>query len=171
MTPFIYLAGPILGCNRAQANDWRIDVAMKLKEHGIVGISPLRCEPLVGERYGFGNDDPRFGTPEAIQSKNFMDVQRCDFTLAYLPTPQYLGWMGQNGAAGSSVYADQSWGTISELAWAFALSKPRCLVSDHAKVLKHPVLRAQAGWVLPDLDHAVDLIVGLFAGYAGGKNV
>src|SRR5262245_12527369 len=112
-TPTVYLAGPILGLNSGEANDWRIYMHRRLIKYGIVGISPLRCEPLKEghERYTFGNDaDPKFGTARAIASKNFYDVQRCDMTLAFLPDP--------------GPGKDQSWGTLSELAWAKALSKP-----------------------------------------------
>ncbi|MFZ5715779.1 MAG: hypothetical protein ACOY3N_23375 [Bradyrhizobium sp.] len=55
--------------------------------HGIIGISPLRCEPMVGDRYDVAYADPCFGTPEAILGKNFLDLRACDLTLAYLPTP------------------------------------------------------------------------------------
>ena len=50
MTKYVYLAGPIMYCDRAEANDWRYEVANNLMEGGLVGISPLRCEPLIGER-------------------------------------------------------------------------------------------------------------------------
>lgn len=158
MKKYIYLAGPILGCTEGEANDWRRDLATRLAEHNIVGISPLRCEPLHGATYGSGSNDPRFGTPTAIHSKNLMDVQSCDMTLAYLPEPP--------------AHKDQSWGTISELGWAFALSKPRVVVTNHAKVRAHPVIAASAGFgFLDDFDQAFDLIIGLFDGYCGGKNV
>ncbi len=68
MKPTVYLAGPIAGCDKGEANDWRWHVAGKLRASGIVGISPLRCEPLVGERYMVGYEDPRFGTARAIAS-------------------------------------------------------------------------------------------------------
>src|SRR5665213_3305951 len=89
-TIFIYLAGPILGCDKGQANDWRKTFMFDLEEVGIRGISPLRCEPLIGAVYGENyNQDPRFGTSRAIKAKNFMDVQRADLTLAYFPCLLY----------------------------------------------------------------------------------
>ena len=151
MKRFVYLAGPVLGQSEAEANDWRRIFARSLEEHGIVGISPLRCEPIHGPVYSPGYPDERFGTPRAIMSKNFFDVQTADVTLAYLPTP--------------------SWGTMCELSWAKALGKMTILVSDNPTILSHPVLIAQAGWVLNSLSEAHDVIVGVLGGYTGGKAV
>lgn len=154
----VYLAGPIMGCTRGQANDWRKYVADRLADHGIRGVSPLRCEPLVGERYALNYPDPRFGVPRAIAAKNFHDVQVCDLTLAYLPLP--------------SEGRTQSYGTMAELSWAYALRKPAILVSDDPYVMQHPVIDIQAGWKLDTLDDAIDVIVGILGGYTpGGKNV
>jgi hypothetical protein len=87
MTPKIYLGGPIFGATGAEANDWRHDMTARLEPHGIRCISPLRCEPIVGDRYDTQYDDPCFGTSEAIVSKNFLDVQNCDMALMYFPKP------------------------------------------------------------------------------------
>jgi nucleoside 2-deoxyribosyltransferase len=87
MTPKIYLGGPIFGATGAEANDWRHDMTARLAPHGIRCISPLRCEPIVGERYDTQYNDPCFGTSEAIVSKNFLDVQNCDMALMYFPKP------------------------------------------------------------------------------------
>jgi len=157
MKKFVYLAGPICGCTHSEANDWRVWVVAKLKEHGIVGISPLRCEPLVGERYSSVYGDPRFGTARAIGSKNVFDVMNCDMVLAYLPKQ----------ADGRP----QSYGTICELAWGFAFRRPTILVSDDKYVMEHPVLNTCAGWLISDLQQAVDVCVGILGGYNGGKNV
>lgn len=156
MRKYIYLAGPILGCTKGEANDWRRYVDDKLKDHGIVGISPLRCEPLIGERYTLEYPDPRFGVPRAIAAKNKHDVQNCDIILAYLPKE-----MGQN----------ISLGTIGEIFWADAYDKQVILVSDHPKVIQHPVLDAAVNWKLGTLDEAVEVIIGVLGGYTGGKNV
>ena len=45
MKKFIYLAGPIAGLNEKEATTWRDEVHQKFP-YNIVGISPLRCEPL-----------------------------------------------------------------------------------------------------------------------------
>lgn len=152
-----YLAGPILGCDRGEANDWRYDVAAKLKEHRIVGISPLRCEPLIGDRYNMNYTDPKFGTARAIGSKNYFDVQNCDMTLAYFPKPREGGY--------------PSVGTICEVAWAYSLRKPAIVVTDDPFMAEHPVLNSCAGWLLLTLDDAVDVLIGVLGGYCGGKSV
>ena len=138
----VYLAGPIAGCNRGEANNWRHDVMAKLRPYGIFGVSPLRCEPLIGERYGMGCDDPRFGTARAIASKNFFDVQSCDFTLCYMPQEINERRL--------------SLGTIIELAWAHSLRKPTLLVTQDPLLLEHAVVQANASWILGTLDEAVE---------------
>lgn len=158
MSKTVYLGGPILGCTDGQANDWRKAIADRLSEHGIIGISPLRCEPMHGERYGVGYDDPRFGTARAIAAKNMFDVQSCDMTLAYIPKPINPG-------------DHHSWGTMGELHWAKAMGKQTVLVSDDPHIINHPVINASAAWVVTTLDDAVDIVVGILAGYTGGKNV
>src|ERR1019366_1688392 len=119
------LAGPILGQTEAQANDWRGALAELLHPSNIVGISPLRCEPIHGEVYSLGYPDERFGTARAIMHKNMYDVQTCDAVLAYIPEP--LG-------------GHHSWGTMVELSWAKAFNKLTILVSEDPAVREHPVL-------------------------------
>jgi hypothetical protein len=157
VNPTVYLAGPILGCTGGEANDWRRSVAAELRRAGIIGISPLRCEPLIGDRYTTDYPDPRFGTPRAIANKNKFDVLNTTLTLAYLPLPT-------EGRV-------QSYGTLGELFWANAFGKQTILVSNDTFVMKHPVVDAAAGWKLETLAEAVDVIVGVLGGYAGGKNV
>ena len=157
MKKHVYLAGPILGCTGPEANDWRIGVDLKLRDLGIIGVSPLRCEPLIGERYTAEHPDPRFGVPRAIAAKNLFDVRSCDITLAYLPKP----------APGRK----QSYGTIVEVAWARAFGKQVILVSDDPFVLAHPVIDACVDWKLGTLAEAIDVCIGVLGGYTGGKNV
>ena len=147
-----YLAGSITDCNKGEANDWRGNVSSALEQHGIRGISPLRCEPLIGERYQLTHQDPRFGTAKAIASKNFLDVQLTDMTLCYMPKD-----MNERRL---------SMGTLIELAWAHALRKPTILVSDYDFITEHPVVQAYASWILSTLDEAVDVIVGVLGEYA-----
>ena len=142
----VYLAGPISGCTREEANYWRDQCAKVLEDHGIEGRSPLRCEPLVGERYEANNPDPRFGTARAIASKNLFDVQTCDFTLAYMP--KHLPF---------------SKGTLVELAWAKALNKPTILVTDDPGTSGNPVVQACAGWIVTTLAEATDILIGVLA--------
>lgn len=151
MNRTIYLAGPILDCTKSEANDWRGEVLDALAPHGVKAISPLRCEPIIGERYSVGYDDPKFGTARAIGSKNMFDTANCDLVLAYLPKPPE----GRQ----------QSWGTLIEIGWAHALRKPVMLVSNDPAVFAHPVVNYCGNWTLDTLDEAVETIIGLMKGY------
>lgn len=153
----VYLAGPILGCDRSGANDWRyiVDDTLNAMSNGeIRGVSPLRCEPLIGDTYGTSHPDPRFGVPRAIAAKNKYDVKNCDLVLAYMPK------------------GELSLGTLLEIAWADAYDKQIILVTDEPKILNHPVLDATVDWKLETLAEACEVINGVLGGYVrGGKNV
>lgn len=158
MQPTVYLAGPIVGCTFDDANNWRYYVDEKLKPYGIRGVSPLRCEPLREKVYPAQGADPKFGTARAIGAKNVYDVRNTNMTLAFIPKPP----------EGSR----HSWGTLCELAGAHFINKQTILVTDDPDVLEHPVIDAMAGWVLPDFDHAIEVIIGVLGGYTPeGKNV
>lgn len=161
MKRFVYLAGPILNCTKGEANDWRTYVDDKLQPHNIVGISPLRCEPLIGERYTAIYEDPRFGTSRAIGAKNKFDVKTCDMTLAYLPKKPFDAVENWH----------QSWGTMGEIFWADAYDRLVVCVTDDPEVAKHPVINACCPWLLNNLDDAIDTAIGILGGYAGGKNI
>lgn len=159
MNPTVYLAGPINGCTEGQAKEWRKYVADELALSGIRAISPLRCEPIVGERYKANYADPKFGVARAIRAKNVFDVRSCTLTFAYLPRPM----------AGVT---HQSYGTIIEIGWAHITGKPVILVSDDPEVIDHPVINASSDWVLRNLYEGIDVAVGILAGYVdGGNNV
>lgn len=181
---FVYLAGPIMDCTFGEANDWRQYVSDKLEPHNIIGISPLRCEPIHGEIYTPDYPDPCFGVPRAIAAKNKFDVHKCDITLALLPKPTKPG-------------TTVSMGTLEEIAWADEAGKMIIQVSDDPKVINHPVVDSVRGWKLvvqtevepvgsvqpvnrfgmtyasiqAALDGAVQICVGVLGGYTGGKNV
>lgn len=152
----IYLAGPINGCTEGEAKNWRKWVDERFLV-GVVGISPLRCEPLIGERYGMFYEDPRFGTPNAIMSKNFIDVQRCDAVFAFLPRE-----MNERRP---------SYGTVMEIGWATALRKPVVLVSDDPNVMNHPVISHAVQWKLGTLEEGIEVINGVFSHYIDGKHL
>jgi hypothetical protein len=181
--PSLYLIGPIYGCSKGEANDWRGWVAEQLP--GVNCISPLRCEPLVGQTYDLHYEDPCFGQPKSILAKNFFDLRQCDMALAYFPKPSevedldgVIEWMESRGsdfddpehiAALKRVAKKgllRSVGSIGEVSWAYALRKPSIIVSDDPLIHQHPFTSVQPDWpVLPDLDHAIRLIKGLWTGY------
>jgi nucleoside 2-deoxyribosyltransferase len=154
---YVYLAGPILNCTEGEANDWRREVAAKLLPHNIIGVSPLRCEPLHGERYNMEYPDPRFGTPRAIAAKNRFDTRSCEMGLFFVPKPD-TGRL-------------HSFGTVGEMFWMNGDGKQTILVSDDPFIRGHPVIDAASNWKLETFDEAVDVIVGVLGAYAGGKHV
>lgn len=166
---FVYLAGPILGCTAGEANDWREYVDSKLRPHNIIGISPLRCEPLIGKVYTAEYADQRFGVPRAIAAKNKFDVRACDITLAVLPMPLPP--------------KTQSYGTLEEIAWADEAGKMVIQVTDDPAIIRHPVVDSARGWKLAAgpghpyetitdaLDAAIEICIGVLGGYTGGRNV
>ena len=116
---YVYLAGPIAGCTEEEATEWREYVCTYFT-HGIVGISPLRCEPLKeGLTYTDDGATPKmWSDPRAIATKNWLDTESCDLVLAYLPKE----------------LNDRrpSYGTVIEIGWAIGLRKPLIVVSDGA---------------------------------------
>ena len=72
MKKYIYLAGPIAGCTEEEATSWR-DYVVSMLPYGVVGISPLRCEPVKeGMTYtDVGATDKMWSDPRAIATKNW----------------------------------------------------------------------------------------------------
>ena len=151
---FIYLAGPIAGCTQEEANEWR-EYVRSMLPHAIVGISPLRCEPLKeGMTYTEEGASPKmWSDPRAIATKNWLDTESCDLVLAYLPKE-----LNEKRP---------SYGTVIEIGWAIGLRKPLIVVSDDKQLMDHPLIKHNASWRLDSLDDAVEVIVGLFGEYIG----
>lgn len=142
---YVYLAGPIEGCDEDEANGWRLRVQNMLP-HNIVGISPLRCEPLKEICV-----DKMWTNPRAISTKNWYDTENCDLILAYLPKK-----LNERRP---------SIGTIIEIGWAIGLRKPLIIVSDDNYLINHPLIKDNSSWCLTNIDDAVEVIIGLFGDY------
>ena len=136
----IYLAGPIEGCDDSEINDWRNKVKGDFL-YGIKGINPYRAEE-VGEL-----------TPEVkkrIITKNYHDVTKCDGILAWLPK-----------------FANDrrpSYGTTTEIAWAYSLQKPVWIVSDDDFVHFHPAFD-HTSMMFRKMNDAVDHINVIYEEY------
>ena len=152
MKKYIYLAGPIAGLTDVEATEWRGWVKERLR-YGIVGISPLRCEPLKeGMVYtDDGATDPMWSDARAINAKNWLDTESSDLVLAYLPKEM-------NDRRPSI-------GTIIEIGWSIGLRKPLIVVSDDEYLMEHPLIQRNASWRLENLEDAVEVITGLFGDY------
>ena len=152
MKKFVYLAGPIAGLTEHEATEWRLEVR-DLLPYNVIGISPLRCEPLeAGKVYTDpGATDKIWSDPRAINAKNWLDTESADLVLAYLPKEM-------NDRRPSI-------GTIIEIGWSIGLKKPLIVVSDDKQIMEHPLIECNAAWRLDELDDAVEVIIGLFGDY------
>ena len=150
----VYLAGPIAGCDKGEANDWRKTLIGVLADNGIAGVSPLRCEPLVGKTYALVYEDKQYGTASAINAKNKYDVRRCDLIFVHMPK--------------AMIHDKPSYGTVMEIAWAIMLNKPIILVTDHEPLRNHPLISDNVPWIFSEdeMDDAVDTIFGLLEVYS-----
>ncbi len=154
MKKFVYLAGPITECTMGEAHDWREYVIEKFSKN-IIGVSPLRGEPPVENRFTPSGGDLKFRTPKAIAAKNHYDTHNCDAVLAYLPKE----------------YNERrpSYGTIFELGWATGVQTPTILVTDDPMLIEHPLIEAKVNWILNDFDDAIEVINTLFNAYVGNE--
>ena len=140
---FVYLAGPIEGCNEKEINLWRSKCHIGFLEN-IVGINPYRAE----------SESNTEETRKRIAMKNYMDVKSSDLILANMPK--------------EINNRRPSYGTTFEIAWGYSMQKPVVIVSDDPKVHYHPLLSV-AGAHFYDLEEAVDYINVLLGEYERNK--
>tara|TARA_Y100000310_G_C20642366_1_gene794674 strand:+ start:1179 stop:1610 length:432 start_codon:yes stop_codon:yes gene_type:complete len=136
---YIYLAGPIEGCSRAEIVDWREDMAKHFRRYadGIRTVSPYRAQEAAYE------GEPDFA--QAIFDKNWYDCQSCDAILAYLPK--------EINDRRPSI------GTLFEIAWFISMRKPIFIVSDDPVCVSHPLIRVNTGWIYDNFeDVKLDII-------------
>lgn len=161
---YIYLAGPISGCNYGQATDWRDHVGT-LFSPGIIPISPMRlkdwCKKIkaIGDVKQYeaaaGEDDFLIsGESHAINTRDMNDVSTCDMLFVYMPKEL-------NEKLGVSV------GTIKEIGYAAALRKPMVLVTTDKKVANHPLIREDVGWIVPTLELGAQVVNSVWQAYVG----
>ena len=142
----VYLAGPITGLSYDGAVDWRTSTSIKLHASGIRGLSPMRWkeylleETSIADRY----DEHVLSTSKAITTRDRWDCMRSDVIL-----------MNLIGAKRISI------GTMIEAGWADAFRKPVVLAIEENNMHHHAMLEHIAGWVVPDLDQAIDVTKAL----------
>lgn len=159
MSRYVYLAGPIANQTEKEAKTWRAQADDFFRAVGsIKGISPLRTAPPEPGVYKQSYLEDVWGQPRGVIEKNLFDVRNCDMVLAYLPQPAHI-------------HGQPSLGTISEIAWAKVLGKPVVLASNWPYVTKNMVVSQSCGWIVPTLEEACEICVGILDGYTGGKNV
>ena len=143
MKKYVYLAGPIEGCNNNEINQWRSKCNLSFDDF-ILGINPYRAE--------MSNDTPE--SRKRIAMKNYMDTQSSDLILAYLPK--------------TINERRHSYGTTMEIAWGYSLRKPVVIVSDDPQVQDHPLMD-MSGAMFEELDDGIDYINILLGEYERNK--
>ncbi len=144
----VYLAGPISGLSYQQAlAGWRLSAEALLAMRGIKSINPMRFKDrLAGEvsicEIGYSGSQ---NNSKAIVTRDRNDIIRCDAVLMYLLCADTV-----------------SKGTMVELGWADVLRKPVVVVMEpEGNIHDHSFVREIAGWVVPTLDEAVDILNGV----------
>ncbi len=139
MRKYVYLAGPIEGCDDGEIHQWR-DQCSHFFVDNITGINPYRAES--------DSDTPE--SRKRITMKNYMDVRSCDLILANLP--KHIN------------DRRPSYGTTFEIAWGYSMQKPVVIVSDDVRVHDHPLMD-MCGALFWDLEEAIDYINVLLQPY------
>ncbi len=161
MSKYVYLAGPIAGCSYGEATDWRKE-ACGWFGPGIIGISPMRMKEWYDrlsedegvEQYEAVTNKREFllsGESHAIKTRDFFDVRSADLLLVHLPK-----------AMNDRQY---SAGTLIEIGWASAYSKPIVLITDDETLATHPLVRESVGWIVPDLLLGVEVVNSILSAY------
>lgn len=140
----VYTAGPITGLNYAGATDWRKEVEDAL--FPLQTLSPMRAkEHLAGvERITGSYEDMSLASSRGIITRDRFDVMRCD-----------LVFMNLLGAKMVSI------GTMIEAGWADASRTPVVVVMEDGNIHSHTMLMEIAGFVVPDLEAAINITRGI----------
>lgn len=149
---FIYLAGGIFGISYKEAVDWRTEIKSLLLP-GLIGISPMRLKEFLHRKRKIGHsyEDDDLSNARAIWARDKMDVKTCDMLLAYMPR--------------EINEKRPSTGTTMELGWADAFDKPIVLITDDPHLIKHPLTGQAAGFIVPDIVRAAEVVNGVFGEY------
>lgn len=139
----VYLAGPIGGISYGASTSWREYASQQLTSDAIKTCSPLR-----GKTY-LANEVHLQGSYEAyplssrhdLTTRDRFDTMRCDMILANF-----------SGADRVSI------GTCIEIGWADMLRKPIVIAMEPGNVHCHAMIRECAGFIVPTLDEAIDIV-------------
>lgn len=145
MRPSVYLAGPITGLEYDDAQDWRTYAVTELDDAGIDAFSPLRGKEFLrdhGPLSEMGYEAYPLSSPRGIMTRDRYDCTQRDMVLANL--------------AGSGERI--SIGTVMEIAWADLARIPVVAVLEERNVHRHAMLLEAAGFIVPDLDTALDIV-------------
>lgn len=149
---YIYLAGAIYGVSYEEAIDWRTEIK-SLFLPGLIGISPMRMKEFLSgkEKIGHSYEHDLLSNARAIWARDKMDVKTCDMIVAYMPR--------------SINEKRPSTGTTVELGWADAFDKLIVLITDDPHLINHPLTGQAAGFIVPDIVRAAEVVNGVFGEY------
>jgi hypothetical protein len=143
----LYTAGAITGLSYKGSVDWRAYVASKMPPH-IIAVSPMRAkEYLAGQKnVQAAYENIPLSSQKGIMTRDRFDVMRADMLLVNL-----LG----TGTV--------SIGSVIEVAWADAFRKPIILAMDEGNIHDHPMLKEAAGFIVDNLNDAIDLAIAVLS--------
>jgi len=136
----IYLAGPMTGLSRREANDWRLLVSDRLRFCTI--LSPMRAKEFLNEEDSGELNQHPLTAPKGIVSRDFFDVGQADILIVNLL-----------GAKRVSI------GTMFEMAWAFQNKTPMVLIIESENIHRHPFPLEVANFTVATVEDAIDLVL------------
>ncbi|MBI2042003.1 MAG: hypothetical protein HYT20_03230 [Candidatus Nealsonbacteria bacterium] len=141
---YLFLSGPITGISYGDSIDWRKYVAEKMKCHPeIKVISPMRGKDYLKKEKSVkaSYEDIPLSSGKGITRRDRFDTKRADAVIINL-----------FGAAKVSI------GTMIEVGWSDDGVKPIILVMEkEGNIHDHPILRDAAGFIVDNLDDAIEL--------------
>jgi nucleoside 2-deoxyribosyltransferase len=141
----VYLAGPIAGCTYGECTDWREGVR-RAAPASIHTLSPMRGKQRLKEIEagstikGVYEQNP-LTSAKGINTRDFNDVRRADAV--------FVNFLGAKKV---------SIGTVMEIAWARAFSKPVVCVMESDNVHRHTMLEYACGYIVETLDEGVEVL-------------
>lgn len=139
---YLFLSGPITDVSYGESADWRKYVASKMPR-SIKCISPLRGKEYLKNEKNIkaSYEDIPLSSGKGITFRDRFDVKRADAILINLL-----------GAKKVSI------GSMIEIGWADTGIKPIILVMEKEEnVHDHPMLKNAAGFIVDNLDDAIEL--------------
>ncbi len=146
--PAVFLCGPITGVSLEHAMSWRLKVSRALAGHVRV-IDPTR-HGVESRRWSADASGQSLTVDRLLHGKSTVARDRFDVERADLIFACFLG------ATSISI------GSVGEIFWANAFTKPVIVVRESHNPHNHDMLNELAGWIFEDLDSAIAQIRSIF---------
>ncbi len=150
MDKLIYLAGPITGCTFDGCTEWRDLVRNTVPKH-IKTLSPMRGKAHLkakstGEVIKDHYKGDHMASVKGINTRDYFDVSRCDLV--------FVNFIGAKKV---------SIGTVMEIAWARAFSKPVICCMEHDNIHHHSMLDYACGYIVETLEEGLDILTNVLS--------